>query len=277
MVAQFRGESNHLSCILKLTRVYAARYGQCFVGYNGELYTRVIASYDHNKQLPLEATKKTSLPSARQHQKQRHFLCTYILPPAIGYSNLWFLKGHTLDGHFRFLWSRLFLTRPSAWQAPMKRLWCSPQGQGTWSMQTANKIRWERQDLWQIYMVESDLGRKPMTFAFESTRFAFTFTEVTKEMLSSVSVSSIGIFPFLQCPGYISEHWMQYWTHNATEHSLKLSTSSWNRTCLCQLWSHRRCLNHLSYQLPTVHQESKSSMCKHMKINVLPTFTVIGC
>lgn len=48
--------------------------------------------------------------------------------------------------------------------------------------------------------------KKPMTFAFESTCFALTFTEVTKEMLSSVSVSSIGIFPFLQCPGYISEH-----------------------------------------------------------------------
>jgi hypothetical protein len=38
-------------------------------GKNVELYTDVTANYDNNKQLPLEATKKTSLPSARQHQK----------------------------------------------------------------------------------------------------------------------------------------------------------------------------------------------------------------
>jgi len=111
-------------------------------------------------------------------------------------------------------------------------------------------------------MVQSDLERKPMTFAFNSTRFAFTFTEVTNELLSSVSVSSICIFPFLQCPSYISKHWMQYWTQNATEQNLKLSTSSWNRTCPYQLWSPRRCSNHLSYQLPTIDQESKSSLCE---------------
>jgi len=34
-------------------------------------------------------------------------------------------------------------------------------------------------------------------FAFNNTRFAFTFTEVTKELLPSACVSSICILPFL--------------------------------------------------------------------------------
>lgn len=159
----------------------------------------------------------------------------------------------------------------------MKRLSCPPQVQGTWSMQTANMIKWERQTC-DRSMVQSYLERKPMTFAFNSTRFAFTFTEVTNELLSSVSVSSICIFPFLQCPSYISTHWMQYWTQNANRAKLQtfyrfveynLSTSimessvvlespfvsaanNWTRVKIFYVW-------------------------KHIKINLLPTFTVIGC
>lgn len=59
MAEQTGGELNHLSCILKLTHVYAAGLGMDSVlkGKNVELYTRVTANYDHNKQLPLDATK----------------------------------------------------------------------------------------------------------------------------------------------------------------------------------------------------------------------------
>jgi hypothetical protein len=49
-------------------------------------------------------------------------------------------------------------------------------------------------------------------------------------------------------------------TKMQTEQNWKLSTGSWNITCPHQLWSPRRCSNHLLYQLPTIDQESKSSM-----------------
>jgi len=132
-------------------------------------------------------------------------MCIYRSTSAIDYSNLWFVRGHTSTARFRFLWSQLFLMRPWALQAPTKRLCSPPQGQGTWSMPTVNKIGWAR---WTSNgsTVESGPGGKIITFAFNNTRFAFTFTEVTKELLPSACVSSICIFPFLPCPGYMLNH-----------------------------------------------------------------------
>ena len=173
-------------------------------------------------------------------------MCIYRSTSAIDYSNLWFVRGHTSTARFRFLWSQLFLMRPWALQAPTKRLCSPPQGQGTWSMPTANKIGWAR---WTSNgsTVESGPGGKIITFAFNNTRFAFTFTEVTKELLPSACVSSICIFPFLPCPGYMLNHkftQVNYWTQNAMEQNLKLSTSL-KRTCPYQLWIPRWGSNHL--------------------------------
>ena len=148
--------------------------------------------------------------------------------------------------------------RPWALQAPTKRLCSPPQGQGTWSMPTVNKIGWAR---WTSNgsTVESGPGGKIITFAFNNTRFAFTFTEVTKELLPSACVSSICIFPFLPCPGYMLNHkftQVNYWTQNAMEQNLKLSTSL-KRTCPYQLWIPRWRSNHLWCQLLRIDQEWK--------------------
>uniref|UniRef100_A0A0A9GF00 Uncharacterized protein n=1 Tax=Arundo donax TaxID=35708 RepID=A0A0A9GF00_ARUDO len=143
-------------------------YGQCSKEkhWTNDVDTRVTANYDVEQTIATGSNQKTLLASAWQQYK----ICDVYLWITIDYRLFQSVvrKGTNFD--------RSFLLKPVVLEEII----------GIASTDEALMVSSPR---------PSDMEHAD--FAFNNTRLALTFTEVTKELVSSTSVSSICIFPVL--------------------------------------------------------------------------------